>query len=58
MPVTEMIRGREVTIPDVSRVKTEVWTRVVGYYRPVSSFNIGQVGMHSERKHYTVSGII
>jgi ribonucleoside-triphosphate reductase (formate) len=27
----------------------EVWTRVVGYHRPVSSFNIGKQGEHAER---------
>jgi ribonucleoside-triphosphate reductase len=27
----------------------EVWTRVMGYHRPVSSFNIGKKGEHQER---------
>ncbi|MFJ9338521.1 ribonucleoside triphosphate reductase [Streptomyces sp. NPDC101733] len=27
----------------------EVWTRVMGYHRPVSSFNIGKKGEHAER---------
>ncbi len=27
----------------------EVWTRVMGYFRPVSSFNIGKRGEHAER---------
>ncbi|WP_407342981.1 ribonucleoside triphosphate reductase [Pengzhenrongella phosphoraccumulans] len=27
----------------------EVWTRVMGYFRPVSSFNIGKQGEHAER---------
>ena len=27
----------------------EVWTRVMGYFRPVSSFNIGKLGEHAER---------
>jgi len=30
----------------------EVWTRVMGYFRPVSSFNIGKKGEHSERTHF------
>jgi ribonucleoside-triphosphate reductase len=29
--------------------KTTVWTRVMGYYRPVDSFNIGKKGEHKER---------
>ncbi|MCC2335528.1 ribonucleoside triphosphate reductase [Cellulomonas wangsupingiae] len=27
----------------------EVWTRVMGYHRPVSSFNIGKQGEHADR---------
>lgn len=30
-------------------VVCEVWTRVMGYHRPVSSFNIGKKGEHQER---------
>lgn len=30
-------------------VVCEVWTRVMGYHRPVSSFNIGKKGEHMER---------
>jgi ribonucleoside-triphosphate reductase (formate) len=28
---------------------SEVWTRVMGYFRPVSSFNTGKKGEHAER---------
>ena len=31
------------------QVECEVWTRVMGYHRPVSSFNIGKQGEHAER---------
>ncbi|WP_328301932.1 ribonucleoside triphosphate reductase [Streptomyces sp. NBC_00435] len=30
----------------------EVWTRVMGYHRPVSSFNIGKKGEHAKRLHF------
>ncbi|MFF1409128.1 ribonucleoside triphosphate reductase [Streptomyces sp. NPDC058289] len=30
----------------------EIWTRVMGYHRPVSSFNIGKKGEHAERVHF------
>ncbi|MFC1659093.1 ribonucleoside triphosphate reductase [Pseudomonadota bacterium] len=33
--------------------KTIVWTRVMGYYRPVDSFNIGKKGEHKERIFFT-----
>jgi anaerobic ribonucleoside-triphosphate reductase len=32
--------------------KTSVWTRVMGYFRPVDSFNTGKKGEHRERKHF------
>lgn len=31
----------------------EVWTRVMGYHRPVSSFNIGKKGEFEERRFFT-----
>jgi anaerobic ribonucleoside-triphosphate reductase len=30
----------------------EVWTRVMGYHRPVSEFNPGKKGEHAERVHF------
>ncbi|MGW6129573.1 ribonucleoside triphosphate reductase [Cellulomonas sp. NPDC055163] len=35
--------------PGDDPVVCEVWTRVMGYHRPVSSFNIGKKGEHAER---------
>ena len=32
---------------DDERQRCEVWTRVMGYHRPVSSFNIGKQGEHA-----------
>jgi ribonucleoside-triphosphate reductase len=32
--------------------KTKVWTRVMGYFRPVDSFNTGKQGEHRERKMF------
>lgn len=34
------------------RQPCEVWTRVMGYHRPVSSFNIGKKGEHRERRFF------
>lgn len=31
----------------------EVWTRVMGYFRPVASFNIGKKGEYAERTFFT-----
>jgi len=38
-----------------SRTKCEVWTRVMGYHRPVSQFNQGKQSEHAERKHFKES---
>jgi hypothetical protein len=38
-----------VTLSDEERQRCEVWTRVMGYHRPVASFNIGKKGEHRER---------
>jgi anaerobic ribonucleoside-triphosphate reductase len=39
----------QVTLSDDERQRCEVWTRVMGYHRPVASFNIGKKGEHGER---------
>lgn len=31
------------------RTKCTVWSRVMGYHRPVEGFNIGKKGEHKER---------
>lgn len=35
------------------RTKCLVYTRVMGYHRPVESFNIGKKGEHKQRQHFT-----
>lgn len=39
-------------LSDAERQPCEVWTRVMGYHRPVSSFNIGKKGEHRERRFF------
>ncbi|EIL86853.1 anaerobic ribonucleoside-triphosphate reductase [Rhodanobacter sp. 115] len=39
-------------LADSERQRCEVWTRVMGYHRPVSSFNIGKQGEHMERRFF------
>ncbi|MFD2841552.1 ribonucleoside triphosphate reductase [Populibacterium corticicola] len=41
--------------PQAEPTVCEVWTRVMGYHRPVSSFNIGKKGEHQERKMFVES---
>lgn len=40
--------------PD-KRSKCLVYTRVMGYHRPVESFNIGKKGEHQQRTHFSES---
>ena len=35
------------------RQRCEVWTRVMGYHRPVASFNVGKKGEHRERRFFS-----
>ena len=37
------------------RSKCIVYTRVMGYHRPVESFNIGKKGEHKQRVKFTES---
>ena len=39
--------------PGAEPVECEVWTRVMGYFRPVQSFNIGKKGEYDERRMFT-----
>lgn len=39
--------------PDAEPQMCEVWTRVMGYFRPVQSFNIGKKGEYAERTMFT-----
>jgi ribonucleoside-triphosphate reductase len=42
------LAGEQTRCPACHRT-TEVWTRVMGYRRPVSSFNTGKQGEYHER---------
>ena len=46
------MKPEDVTLTDDERQRVEVWTRVMGYHRPVSSFNIGKKGEFAERKPF------
>jgi len=38
-----------ITLTDEERQPCEIWTRVMGYHRPVSSFNRGKKGEFADR---------
>lgn len=37
---------------ETKRTKCVVYTRVMGYHRPVESFNLGKQGEHKERVQF------
>jgi hypothetical protein len=39
-------------LKDEERTRCEVWTRVMGYHRPVTSFNKGKQSEHRERQFF------
>ena len=41
------------TIPNDKRTKCEIWSRVMGYHRPVSSWNKGKRSEYNERKYFS-----
>jgi hypothetical protein len=48
MTETELLK-----IHQAQRTRCTVYTRVMGYHRPVEAFNIGKKGEFRERKHFT-----
>ncbi len=55
-PTTESLPAdADLALTDDERQPCEVWTRVMGYHRPVASFNIGKQGEHEERRTFAVA---
>ena len=48
-----MLNQTEIKLVDSERQPCEVWTRVMGYFRPVSEYNIGKKSEYSERVCYS-----
>lgn len=40
---------KEVKLDDAERQECEIWTRVMGYFRPVEAFNVGKKSEYAER---------
>jgi len=47
-----MTESTMTTLTDEERQPCEVWTRVMGYHRPVSEFNPGKQSEHGERRYF------
>jgi len=46
-------QAASVVLHDDERQRCEVWTRVMGYHRPMASFNTGKKGEFHERTYFT-----
>jgi anaerobic ribonucleoside-triphosphate reductase len=44
---------KAITLNDDERQPCEIWTRVMGYHRPVASFNTGKKGEFHERTYFS-----
>ena len=41
---------QKINLNDEERTECEIWTRVMGYYRPISGFNKGKKSEYADRK--------
>jgi hypothetical protein len=51
---TQQSTAVEIVLLDSERQPCEVWSRAMGYHRPVSSWNIGKQQEHRDRKPFVV----
>lgn len=54
----EAVAPESIVIPEENRQECEVWTRVMGYFRPVSQFNAGKKSEHNERVMLPSRGLV
>ncbi len=50
-----VFNGRAVVVDDEERQECEIWTRVMGYYRPIESFNVGKRQEFEDRVYFNMS---
>lgn len=42
-------------LKDEERTKCEIWSRTMGYHRPVSEWNIGKKAEFATRKYFSIN---
>ena len=45
----------EIVLKDEERQPCEIWTRVMGYFRPTNFYNLGKMQEFNERKYFSIS---
>ena len=53
--MTKLEREAVQQLKDEERTRCEIWTRVMGYHRPVSAFNPGKKAEHADRVKFKES---
>lgn len=43
----------DIELKDDERQPCEIWSRVMGYHRPISGWNVGKKGEFLERKYFS-----
>jgi hypothetical protein len=56
--VQTLVGDKTIILQDEERQECEVWSRVMGYYRPISEFNIGKKSEHRERTFFMESKMV
>lgn len=51
--LTFVLKGVKIEVEDAERTEVEVWDRVMGYFRPVSDWNIGKQEEHKDRIRFS-----
>ena len=51
--ISRATEAAPVVLRDDERQRCEVWTRVMGYHRPMAYFNTGKKGEFPERTYFT-----
>ncbi|BAO43302.1 anaerobic ribonucleoside-triphosphate reductase [Thiolapillus brandeum] len=46
------MHDESIELKDEERTPCEIWTRVMGYHRPVTSFNPGKQAEYAERRNF------
>jgi len=54
--MSDEMQPETVTLDDGERTRCEVWTRVMGYHRPVGAFNPGKRSEYRERVAFAEPG--
>lgn len=49
------MKNTKIELNDNERQRCEIWTRVMGYHRPVSQFNAGKKSEHYERRFFRIT---